>query len=438
MRKLEVSRVTLLTAGVASSALVLAACLSFQSGPQQVADASQAIPDRPDYNWDVRPILSQNCFACHGGGTRKAGLRLDEEGFAKGELPENKGKRAIKAGNPGASEIIHRIKSTDPDVRMPPKEAHKTLTPRQVAILERWIKQGAEYKQHWAYIPPKEVKVKGSPWDKQAVNQIDRFIFARLDQQGLKPSAEADRETLINRVTLDLTGLPPTLAEVDAFIADKDPKAYEKLVDRLLASRQYAERQANIWMDVARYADTRGGLNDGEQSIAHPYRDWVISAFQRNLPYDKFVTWQLAGDQLPNASREQILATGFIRAGKKDTEGGAIDEEFRTNYVNERAELVGQGLPRPDRRLRQVPRPQVRRHQRRPTTTRWPASSTRWTSAASTAAPAARPWAPPWIGRRPSSLAISPRPVRSPLRRKPPTAPRSPRPARPVFNAPTR
>jgi hypothetical protein len=326
---------------VAVAAGVLVACATDKD--RQVADAGMDVPERPDWNWDVRPILSQNCFACHGQGTQKAGLRLDDQEVAKGELPENKGHRAIVPGNPKKSMLFKRITSTDSDFRMPPKESHKTLSPRDIAILERWIKQGAKYKQHWAYIAPTVVKPKRTRWDRQAVNPIDRYIYARLEKEGLEPAREADRETLINRVTLDLTGLPPTLAEVDAFVADKDPNAYEKLVDRLLNTTEYAERQTNIWLDVARYADTRGGLNDGQRPISFPYRDWLISAFKRNLPYDQFVTWQLAGDKLNGGkpTSEQLLATAFLKAGRQDSEGGSIDEEFRINYVQERAELIG-------------------------------------------------------------------------------------------------
>ena len=326
---------------VAVAAGILVACAHDKGG--QVADAAQAIPDRPDWNWDVRPILSTNCFSCHGQGTQKAGLRLDIQKAAYDPIPEDKAHHAIVPGNPGKSELFKRITSTDPDFKMPPKTAHKTLTDREVAIVERWIKQGAHYKQHWAYITPAIVKPERTKWDGQAVNEIDRYVYAKLAQEGLKPAPEADRETLINRVTLDLTGLPPTLAEVDAFVADKDPNAYEHLVDRLLNSKEYAERQTNIWLDVARYADTRGGLNDGERPLSFPYRDWVIGAFERNMPYDKFVTWQLAGDKLQGGkpSREQLLATAFLKEGRQDSEGGSIDEEFRINYVQERAELIG-------------------------------------------------------------------------------------------------
>jgi hypothetical protein len=308
----------------------------------EVANAGSApVPDRPDWNWDVRPILSQNCFSCHGQGIQKAGLRLDLQKAAYDPIPEDKNKRAIVPGNPRKSELYKRIISTDADLKMPPKEAHKTLSAHDVAVIERWIAQGALYKQHWAYITPTIVKPEKTKWDGQAVNEIDRYVYAKLAKEGLSPSPEADRETLINRVTLDLTGLPPTLDEVDAFVNDKDPNAYEKLVDRLLASTEYAERQTSIWLDVARYADSRGGLNDNERPISYPYRDWVISAFQRNIPYDKFVTWQLAGDQLQNPTREQLLATAFLKAGRQDSEGGSIDEEFRINNVHERTELIG-------------------------------------------------------------------------------------------------
>ncbi len=256
-------------------------------------------------------------------------------------IPDDKNRRAIVPGNLRKSELYKRITSTDPDQKMPPREAHKTLSARDVAVIERWIVQGAQYKQHWAYIAPAIVKPKQTQWDSKAINEIDRYIYAKLALEGLSPSTEADRETLINRVTLDLTGLPPTLEEVDAFVNDKDPNAYERLVDRLLASIEYAERQTNIWLDVARYADTRGGLNDNERPLTYPYRDWVIDAFHRDMPYDQFVTWQLAGDQLANPTREQLLATAFLKAGRQDSEGGSIDEEFRVNNVNERTELIG-------------------------------------------------------------------------------------------------
>ncbi len=338
---------------IGASIVALTAGLFLAFGPGnsgQAADTSAdktadaggpPIPVRPDWNWDVRPILSQNCFSCHGQGTQKAGLRLDMQKSAFDPIPEDKNKRAIVPGYPAKSELYRRITSTNVDYRMPPKDSHKTLSSRDVAILERWIEQGAVYKQHWSFITPTVAKPEKTRWDGQAVNEIDRYIYAKLAKEGLAPSSEADRETLINRVTLDLTGLPPTLEEVDAFVKDKDPNAYEKLVDRLLGSVEYAERQTNIWLDVARYADSRGGLNDTERPLTYPYRDWLISAFQRNMPYDQFVTWQLAGDQLKNPTREQLLASAFLKAGRQDSEGGSIDEEFRVNYVQERTELIG-------------------------------------------------------------------------------------------------
>ena len=344
MRKFGSSGLMIGASIVAVAAGILVACAHDKVGP--VADASQAIPDRPDWNWDVRPILSQNCFFCHGQAAQKGGVRLDIEKAAYAEIAEDKGHRSVVPGNPGKSELFRRITTGDAELKMPPKEQHKTLSPREIAIIERWIKQGAHYKPHWSLISPVEASVTKTKWDGQAVNQIDRYVYARLARQGLQPAPEADRETLINRVYLDLTGLPPTLAQVDAFVADKSPNAYEKVVDRLLASKEYAERQTNIWLDVARYADSRGGLNDGERPISFPYRDWVISAFERDMPYDKFVTWQLAGDKLNNGqpSREQLLATAFLKAGRQDSEGGSIDEEFRMNYVEERTELVGKAF----------------------------------------------------------------------------------------------
>ncbi len=333
------------SAGAGLAVLTLAACGGYER-PKAVADAAAMVPDKVDYNWDVRPILSQNCFACHGNDAakRKAGLRLDVAADAYGPLPENKKRHAIVRGNPGKSELLRRILTTDPDARMPPMDSHKVMTPVQIATLEKWIKQGAKYKEHWAYIPAKVVRPKGSPFDKQAVNTVDRYVFAKLDKHGLKPSPQADRETLINRVTLDLTGLPPSLQEVDAFVADKRPDAYERLVDRLLASPAYGERMANDWMDVARYSETDGYLDDRHGRFFAPWREWVIGAFNRNMPYDRFATWQLAGDLMPNRTREQVLATAFGRLGRKSTENGVIDEEMRVEYRNERAELVGKAF----------------------------------------------------------------------------------------------
>ena len=314
--------------------------------PAKIAEAAKQVPKHVDYNWDVRPILSQNCLQCHGNDEkkRKAGLRLDSAQYAYAPLPENPRKRAIVPGNPGQSELIRRILSSDSEVVMPPTSAHKTLTPLQVAVLGKWIEQGAEYKAHWAYIAPKEVKPSRGPFEQRAINNIDRYIYAKLEERGMQPSPQADPETLINRVTLDLTGLPPTLADVDAFVADNSPEAYEKLVDRLLASPAYAERQAGMWMDVARYSETDGKGDDAHGRFFSPYRDWLIQSFQENMPYDRFATWQLAGDLLPNPTKAQILATAFGRLGGRSTENGIMNEEFRVEYRNERAELVGKAF----------------------------------------------------------------------------------------------
>ena len=327
--------------GAALSAILLAGCGSTYTPPAEIAAVAKDVPAELDYNWDVRPILSQNCFNCHGNSVQKSGLRLDVAANAYGELPENKGKHAITPRWPEKSELIRRITSEDSDEHMPPRESHKVLAPVEIATLVKWVSEGAQYQQHWAYIPPKEVQPKSTPFDKHAINPIDRYIYARLDTEKLQPAPEADKETLINRVYLTLTGLPPSLEQVDAFVADKRSDAYERAVDGLLASPAYAERMAQTWLDVARYADTDGYLNDSGGRLLHPYRDWVIGAFRKNLPYDKFVTWQLAGDQLPQATPEQKLATSFLRMGKRNAEGGIIDEEWRVEYVNERTELVG-------------------------------------------------------------------------------------------------
>jgi hypothetical protein len=325
----------------ALSAILLVSCGSHYTPPAEVAAAAKEVREDIDYNWDVRPILAQNCFNCHGNSTQKSGLRLDIAANAYGELPENRGKHAIVPRWPEKSELIRRITTPDPDEHMPPRESHKVLAPVEIATLLEWIRQGAQYKQHWAYIAPRSVAPRATQFDAKAVNPIDRYVYARLEKEKLEPAPQADKETLINRVYLTLTGLPPSLQEVDAFVADTRPDAYEKIVDRLLASSAYAERMAQTWLDVARYADTDGYLNDSGGRLLHPYRDWVISAFRKNLPYDKFVAWQLAGDQLPHPTQEQLLATSFLRMGKRNAEGGIIDEEWRVEYVNERTELIG-------------------------------------------------------------------------------------------------
>jgi len=320
---------------VASAALALL-CGCSPPSPDLGGLAAIAI----DYNWHVRPILSENCFKCHGPdpSSRKAGLRLDLRDLAVAELPETKGKFAIVPGNAGRSELVRRIRATDVDERMPPESTHKTLSAQQMAILEQWIENGAEYRPHWAFIPPQRPAVPNVANADSTRNEIDRFVVARLDREGLAPSAAADKETLINRVTLTLTGLPPTLADVDAFVADTAPDAYERLVDRLLASSAYAEHMADYWLDLARFSETDGFLDDHHDRLLWPWRDWVIDSFARNRPFDEFGTWQLAGDLLPNATREQTLATAYLRVGKRTTENGAIDAEYKAEYMVERTD----------------------------------------------------------------------------------------------------
>jgi hypothetical protein len=303
------------------------------------ADLGALAPDEIDYNWHVRPILSENCFNCHGPdpASRKAGLRLDVRELAVGELPDTPGKHAIVPGDPERSELVRRIRSTDVDERMPPDATHKTLSPQQMAIVEQWIENGAEYRPHWAFIAPQRPTLPETELSSTG-NAIDRFVLARLEREGLAPTAGTDRETLINRVTLTLTGLPPTLAEVDEFVADTASDAYERLVDRLLATSAYAEHMASYWLDLARFSETDGFLDDHHDRLLWPYRDWVIDSFARNRPFDEFVTWQLAGDLLPDATREQILATAYLRAGKRTTENGAIDAEYKAEYMVERTD----------------------------------------------------------------------------------------------------
>lgn len=295
-----------------------------------------------DYNWDVRPILSDTCFRCHGPSKdRKAGLRLDLAETAIAELPESPGKHAIVPGNLASSEMIRRITSDDPDVKMPPPDSRLSLSKDQIDVLTAWIKQGAEYKKHWAFIPPEESPAPKSKFDAQAVNDIDKFVFSRLEKEGLSPSREADKATLINRVSLTLTGLPPTPAEVDAFVADTSPNAYEHLVDRLLAAPAYGERMATEWLDAARFADSDGYLDDGYNRLLYPWRDWVIKAFNENLPYDKFGRWQLDGDLLDHPTKDQVLATTFGRLHRRTAENGIIDEEYRVEYVLDRTDTLG-------------------------------------------------------------------------------------------------
>lgn len=298
-----------------------------------------AAETRLDFNRDIRPILSDNCFACHGfdAKKRKADLRLD---VAEGAYRVVDGVQAVKPGDPEASSILQRILSQDEEEVMPPPESHKKLTATQVETLKRWIREGAEYKKHWAFESPVKASVPSvKPTGVPVRNAVDAFIQARLAKEGLRPSPEAAKETLIRRVTLDLTGLPPTAAEVDAFLADEGADAYERVVDRLLKSERYGEHMGRHWLDVARYADTHGLHLDNERSM-WPYRDWVVRAFNENLPYDAFTRWQLAGDLLPQATIDQQIASGFNRCNVTTSEGGSINEEFIFRYAVDRTDTT--------------------------------------------------------------------------------------------------
>ena len=310
--------------------------------PEAIAHYDDQLPQQVDYNLHVRPILSDKCFLCHGPdkNKREAGLRLDTPEGAYAALKETKGGHAIVPGDLADSEVYHRLLTTDPERMMPPPSSNRVLTDYEKALLFRWVEQGAKYKPHWAFIKPQKMGppvVKNTAWPK---NDLDRFILQKLEEKGLPPSPEADRETLIRRVTLDLTGLPPTLAEIDAFLTDRRPDAYERVVDRLLKSPHYGEKMAVDWLDLARFADTHGYTVDRYRAV-WPYRDWVIRAFNRNLPFDRFATWQLAGDLLPQPTKEQRLATAFNRLHAQNMEGGIVNEEFRVEYVADRTNTLG-------------------------------------------------------------------------------------------------
>lgn len=292
------------------------------------------LPPKPDFNRDVRPILSEHCYKCHGPGTQKAGVRLDALNLARK-------KDAIVPGQPDASGIIERCADPDDEYRMPPADSGRRLTAAELAILKSWIRHGAGYAPHWAFVPPQRPAVPAiSDTTFPVHNPIDSFIQNRLRQAKLAPSPEAERSTLIRRVSLDLTGLLPKPSEVEAFVKDESPNAYEKLVDRLLASPHYGERQARHWLDLARYADSNGYTIDGARSI-WPYRDWVINAFNADMPFDEFTIEQLAGDLLPNATKAQLIATGFHRNTSYNEEGGTDPEQFRVERTIDRANTTG-------------------------------------------------------------------------------------------------
>lgn len=319
--------------GLQANLLNAALCSLFFSLPF-AARAEEPLPDRVEFNRHIRPILSDKCFLCHGPdrNTREAGLRLDLRAEA---TLEREGHRAIAAGDVTASAMIQRIISEDPDDKMPPADSNRHVSPRELELLKRWIAQGAEYEPHWSYIKPKAATtpaVEGAAWVR---NPIDGFILANLEKAGLKPAPEASRETLVRRLYFDLLGLPPTPAEVNAFLLDNSPNAYESLVDRLLASPHFGERLAIYWLDLVRYADTVGFHGDQVRGVA-PYRDYVIKAFNDNMPFDQFTLEQLAGDLLPSPTEAQRIATGYNRLNMVTREGGAQEQDYVVRYAADR------------------------------------------------------------------------------------------------------
>ncbi len=299
---------------------------------------SAVTADEVQFSRDIRPILSDICYQCHGPDkeNREAKLRLDDR---ESVFAARDGKRLVVAGDPAKSELYRRIISQDDDERMPPAESRRKLTAEQVDLVRRWIEQGGQWQEHWSFVAPRRrprPKVRAGGWCR---NELDYFVLARLEREQLAPSTAANKETLIRRLTLDLTGLPPTLAELDAFLDDKSPDAYEKVVNRLLKSPRYGERMAFTWLDAARYADTSGYQNDGPRTMWR-WRDWVIGAFNQNMPFDQFTIEQIAGDMLPDATLDQRIATGFNRNHRGNAEGGIIAEEYQVEYVIDRVDTT--------------------------------------------------------------------------------------------------
>ncbi len=331
------------------AAVWLAGCNRAAELPADVLAARKTLPDKVDYNLHIKPILSDRCFACHGPDANKqqAGLRLDIAENAYAALKES-GHTPIKPGDVAGSELFHRIVSTDPDEVMPTPKSNLTLSAEEKALLIKWIEQGAEYKPHWSLVAPARPDVPQLDDSGWARNDIDRFVWIKSTEKKQTQAPEADKNTLLRRVSLDLTGLPPTPAEVDAFMADKSPNAYEKVVDRLLKSPHYGERMAVDWLDAARYADTHGYQDDGTRTM-WPYRDWVIRAFNKNISFKTFITWQLAGDLLPpskneTVARTMLVATAFNRNHQQSQEGGIVPAEYEAAYVGDRTDTFGKAM----------------------------------------------------------------------------------------------
>ncbi len=320
---------------------LLATSTSFALEPTAAANSPAAGPPPAiDYARQIRPLLSDRCFRCHGPdeAERQAGLRLDQRDAAIAKLAT--GVVAIQPGDAARSELVARILSTDPDKQMPPPESGKTLSAAEIGLLKGWVEQGAPWKDHWSFVKPTRPAPPASRHASLVRNPIDSFVLSRLEREGIEPSPAADKVTLVRRATLDLTGLPPTPAEVDAFLADTAPDAYERLLDRLLKSPRYGEHMGRYWLDAVRYGDTHGLHLDNERSM-WPYREWVIGAFNNNLPFDRFTVEQIAGDLLPNATLAQKVASGFNRCNVSTSEGGSINDEVLVRYAVDRTEAIG-------------------------------------------------------------------------------------------------
>ena len=327
---------------------LIALIFALRSGIFQGSDdeyVHQRIPEVVDYNFHIKPILSDNCYTCHGpdAGQRKGGFRLDLEEEAFLELPENPGKYAIVPGDPGRSLLYRHVVSDDPKEIMPPVDSQLKLNRHEKKLLKKWIEQGAKFERHWAYIPPKKAVLPETEETGWAQNEIDYFVLEKLEEHNLSPSERAADGTLLRRIALDLTGLPPNVVQLERYLSDGQDIVVERAIDEFLASPAYGERMAQSWMDVARYADSHGYQDDSYRSM-WPWRDWVIHAFNANLPYDEFLVEQLAGDLLPNATRDQILATGFNRNHPITQEGGVIQEEYQSYYVSDRTNTLGTGI----------------------------------------------------------------------------------------------
>lgn len=303
------------------------------------------LPETIDYIFDVKPILSDRCYLCHGPdeGTREGGLRLDTKEGAYAAIGEHLDRYAIVPRDIESSTLVFKINNPDAEQVMPPISSNLSLSNYERRILTKWIEQGAVWKDHWSFTPPIKPQVPQVANSNWVGNDIDNFILKGLEEKGMKPSPKASKEKLIRRAAFDITGLPPTIKEIDDFISDTNENAFEKVVDNYLASNAYGERMASNWLDVARYADTHGYQDDLER-VMWPWRDWVISAYNKNLPYDEFIKWQLAGDLIPDATLEQIVATGFNRNHKITQEGGVIAEEYRVEYVMDRTNTTATAL----------------------------------------------------------------------------------------------